>query len=162
MALLRRPNHRGYIGHSMFSLVSLAGSASVQTQVRRSSWHAIHAMRLDRCRRNRTIDKQRGQDQISGGGQRRRLEYPECGVEVAAGLLLMHLQIQHGMVWGGRRGNPPPPQGGPNLPVLLPKTFVASPMPGRGVPGRGLKSYQPLGSLCASPRARHNSDPGGG
>ena len=55
----------------------------------------------------------------------------------------------------------PPPGGGPNLPDLFTKTPVASSVPGRGLPGRGLKSDQPPGSLCALPRAGHNSDPGG-
>ena len=38
----------------------------------------------------------------------------------------------------------------------------AAPLPGGGVPGRGLKSDQPLGSLLALPHIGNNSDPGGG
>ena len=34
-------------------------------------------------------------------------------------------------------------------------------VPGRGVPGRGLKLDQPPGSLCAPPHTGHNCDPGG-
>ena len=76
--------------------------------------------------------------------QRRRVDCPECGVEVAAGSLLMHRLRQHGMGWGDQ-GPPPPPPGGPNLPGLFPKTSIADPVTSRGVPGRGLESDQPPG-----------------
>ena len=45
--------------------------------------------------------------------QRRRVEFPECGVEVAAGALLTHFQSQQGTSWGrgtgGGEPSPPPP-----------------------------------------------------
>ena len=51
---------------------------------------------------------------------------------------------------------------GKQSPDLFPKTYVASTMPVRGVPGWGFKSDQSLGSLCATPFAGHNHDPGVG
>ena len=93
--------------------------------------------------------------------KRRNVECPECGVEVAAGLLMMYHQSQH-VVGQGDRGAPPrPPRGGPNLLGIFPKFFIAAPVSGRGVPGRGFKSDQPPGSLCAPPQAGNNRDPGG-
>ena len=62
----------------------------------------------------------------------------------------------------GDRGGNPPPRGGPKLPGLSPQMSVVAPVPGRGVPGRGLGSDQPPGSICALPHTGHNSDPGGG
>ena len=62
----------------------------------------------------------------------------------------------------GRGTTPPYNQGGPNLPGLFTETSVEAPVPGGGVPMRGLKSKQPTASLCTPPRAGHNSDPGGG
>ena len=66
------------------------------------------------------------------------------------------------MEWVGetREGHPPSPHGGPNLTGLFPETSVVDLVPGTGVPGRGFKSDQPTGSLCALPRAGHNIDPG--
>ena len=93
--------------------------------------------------------------------QRRRVECPECRVEVAAGSLLTKCQSQHG-VGQGERGGSPPPWGGPNLPGLFPEMSVAAPVPDRGVPGWGIKSDQPPGSIFTPPRAGHNRDPGGG
>ena len=61
---------------------------------------------------------------------------------------------------GTWKGDPPP--GGPNLPSLFTKKSVAAPVTGGGVPGRGLKSDQPPGSLWTPPRAGHNNDTGGG
>ena len=58
------------------------------------------------------------------------------------------------MAWGDRgerEGAPPPLWGGPILPVLFPKTYVAATMTGRGVPGWSFKSDQLIGSLCAPP-----------
>ena len=50
---------------------------------------------------------------------------------------------------GGPGRDPPPhptlPWGGPKLPNILPKTYVANPVTGRGVTGRGLKLDQPPG-----------------
>ena len=40
--------------------------------------------------------------------------------------------------------------------------YFSGPVTSRGVPGWGLKSDQPPGSLCAPPRMGHNRDPGGG
>ena len=58
-------------------------------------------------------------------------------------------------------GNPPPtPQGGQYLPGLFTKTLIKAPVPGSGVPGRVVKSDQPLDSLFAPPRAGYNCDPG--
>ena len=92
-----------------------------------------------------------------------RVDCPECRMEVLEGLLLAHRKIQHTMRRGYRGGTPPPPlRGGPNLLSILPKISVVDPVPGREVPGKGLKLYQPLGSLCSQPCAGHNSDPGGG
>ena len=48
------------------------------------------------------------------------------------------------------------------LPGILPKTLVAAPVPGRGVPGWGVKSDQPLDSLLTPPRVGYNCDSGGG
>ena len=79
-------------------------------------------------------------------------------MEVAEGSLLMHYQRNHGVDQGDWD---PPPQGGPNLPGIFPKTSVVAPVTGGGVPGRGLKPDQPPGSLFAPPHAGHNSDPGG-
>ena len=67
----------------------------------------------------------------------------------------------------GDRGGftlPPPPthRGGPYLSGIFPETPVAAPVPGRGVPGWGINSDQPPGSLCAPPLAGRNFDPGGG
>ena len=45
--------------------------------------------------------------------------------------------------------------------VLFPETYLAATLPGGGVPGRGLKSDQPPGSLCAPPCPGQNSDTGG-
>ena len=56
----------------------------------------------------------------------------------------------------------PPPRGGPNLMGLLPETYFATLVTGIGVPGRGLISDQPLGSLFTPPLTEHNSDPVGG
>ena len=51
--------------------------------------------------------------------QRWRVACPKCGVEIDAGLLMTHCQSEN--VVG--QGHPPPsPQGGPNLPGLLPYT----------------------------------------
>ena len=76
---------------------------------------------------------------------------------------MTHCQRQHG-VGRGDQGPPPPSpsQGGPYLPVLLPKTTVTATVPGRGVPGWGVKPFQTPGSLCALSCAGHNCDPGGG
>ena len=41
--------------------------------------------------------------------QQRRVEFPECRVEVTAVSLLTHLQIQHGVGQGERGGRAPPP-----------------------------------------------------
>ena len=46
--------------------------------------------------------------------QRRRVEFPDCGSEAAAGLLMMHHQIQHGVV----RGYPIPQPHPPGSPIL--------------------------------------------
>ena len=73
--------------------------------------------------------------------QQRRVECPDCGVYVAAGLIMTHCQSQHGMERGKQGGAPQPPptlQEGPDLPGLLLKTLVATPVPGRGVPGWGV------------------------
>ena len=43
--------------------------------------------------------------------QRRKVDYPECGVVVAAGLLLKQLQSKKNVGQGGRGGEPPPPPG---------------------------------------------------
>ena len=46
--------------------------------------------------------------------KRRRVQIPECGVELAAGSLLTHHQIQNGVGRGSRGGYPPlPPLGRP-------------------------------------------------
>ena len=50
----------------------------------------------------------------------------------------------------------------PKLTGSLPQKYVADPVPGRGVPGWGLKLDQTLGSLCAPPCTGHNRDSGGG
>ena len=69
------------------------------------------------------------------------MECPECGVEAAAASLLSHRQSQHrvGSGWGGGGQHPPPHthtiQEGPDLPVILPKTLVAAPIPGSGCLG---------------------------
>ena len=91
--------------------------------------------------------------------QRRRVEFPECGVEVAAGSLLTHCQIQNGVGWG--TPPPPTPQGGPDLPGILTKTLVAVPVPGSRVPGWGVESDQPQDSLFTPLCGVHNCDPGG-
>ena len=44
----------------------------------------------------------------------------------------------------------------------FPLTAVAAPVPGRGVPGWGVKPVQHMGSLCAPPCEVQNCDPGGG
>ena len=62
--------------------------------------------------------------------------------------------------WG--TAPPPPLWGGPNLPRIFPEMSIVAPVLGRGVPGRGFKSDQHLGSLLEPPHAGHNSDPGGG
>ena len=55
----------------------------------------------------------------------------------------------------------PPPTGGPKLlGLFIEKSYVAS-VPSGWVPGRGLKSDQLPGLLCAPPHLGHNSDPGG-
>ena len=75
--------------------------------------------------------------------QRSRVQCPEFGVDVVAGLLLLHLKSQHGLGQGDQGGEPPhSPKGGPNLIGLLPKTLVAAPVPGSGVPGWGIESDQ--------------------
>ena len=64
----------------------------------------------------------------------------------------------------GRPVDPPPPhppQGGPELPVLLPKTLIEAPVPDSGVPRRGVKSDQPPDPIFAPERAGYNCDPGG-
>ena len=97
--------------------------------------------------------------------KRRRVECLECGIEVAAGLMLTHRQSQHVVGrWGTGRKHPPPPtpRGGPYLPGLFPKTPVSDPLPSRAVPGWGIKSDQPLDSLYVPPHAGYNFDPGGG
>ena len=65
---------------------------------------------------------------------------------------------------GGPGGvtSPPTPRGGPDLMVLLPKTHVADPVPGNGVPGWGVKLDQPPDSLFTPPRAGYNFDYVGG
>ena len=80
---------------------------------------------------------------------RRRVHCPEFRVEITTGLRLMHHQIQHIVGQGdqGRIPQPPLPGGGPNSPGLFTKTFVAAPVPGRGVPGWCFKLDQPPGSL---------------
>ena len=63
--------------------------------------------------------------------------------------------------WGTSPPHTHTPQGGPDLPGLLPKTLIEAPLPGSRVPGRGIKLDQPQDSLCAPPRAGYNCDPGG-
>ena len=87
-----------------------------------------------------------------------RVQGRDCG-----GVLIAHRQSQHGVLWGDQGGNPPPPippRGGPNLLGLFTENYVAAPVPSGGVPGRGLESEQPTGSLFAPPHAGYNSDPG--
>ena len=57
------------------------------------------------------------------GCQRRRVECPECRVEVSAGSLLMHHQIQPSLGRGGRWGSPPlpPPREAQNYRLYFPK-----------------------------------------
>ena len=71
--------------------------------------------------------------------QRRRIDFPECRVVVEAGLLLTHRQNQHIL---GRvdQGGTPPPREAQTYRVSFPKTSIAAPVPGGGVPGRGLES----------------------
>ena len=79
------------------------------------------------------------------------------------GPLMMHLHIHYAVRQGDWGGYIPPLHwGGPNLPDMFPKMDVADPVPIRGVPGWGFKSYQPLGSLFAPSCAGHDRDPGGG
>ena len=69
-----------------------------------------------------------------------RVQCPECGVEFTASPLLTHHHIHNGVNWGDQGGAPPPPSKvGPDLLGLLPKTAGASPVPGRGVTGWGVK-----------------------
>ena len=89
-----------------------------------------------------------------------RVQFPECGFEVAVGSLLTYLQSQHVIGPGDQGGDPPP--GGPHLPDILPKIYVAALVTSRGVHGWGFKSDQPPGSLSAPPHAVYNRDPGGG
>ena len=88
----------------------------------------------------------------------RRVDYPECRVEVAAGSLLTYRQSQNGVGWGEQGGEPPPPPGGPDLLDISTEMSIADPVPGGGGPGRGLELDQPTGSLCATPCTGHNSD----
>ena len=107
-----------------------------------------------------------GKGPTFGERQRRRVEFPDCGVEVEAVLLLTHFQSHHGVVQGERGGGHPPPPptpcGGPDLPGILPKTPVAALVLGIGVPWRGVNSDQPMDSLCTPPHAEYSCDPGSG
>ena len=55
--------------------------------------------------------------------QRRRVEFLECGVEVAMGLLMTHQHIQHGVVRGGGHPPPPPPRDSRTYLVSFPKNL---------------------------------------
>ena len=82
----------------------------------------------------------------------------EFGVKVAAGFLLTHLQIQHGLRYGVQGGGTPP-RGGPDLSGRLPKSSITTLVTGGWVSGVGDKMDQTLGSLCELPRVGHNCDP---
>ena len=56
--------------------------------------------------------------------QRRRVNCPECGVEVTAGSLLTHCQIQHGVGWGDREAPPPRPRESQTYRVYSPKHML--------------------------------------
>ena len=70
--------------------------------------------------------------------QQRRVACPECRVEVTTGSLMMHRQIQHNVVRGGR-GEPPPPPASPgeaqNYRVYLPKRLLQIRCPVEGCLG---------------------------
>ena len=57
---------------------------------------------------------------------------------------------------------PSPYQVGPDTPGLLPEKIYTATLPSRRVPGWGVKQDQPMGSICAPPRAEHNFYTGGG
>ena len=59
-------------------------------------------------------------------------------------------------------GTPPPSRDGLYISGLLLENDVTTPVPSRGVPGRGIKRDQPLGSLYEPTHAGQNCDPGGG
>ena len=93
---------------------------------------------------------------------RMRVQCSDCRVQVSAGSLINHCQNQNDM---GQGDHPPPLT--PHTPGeahvywgILPYNDVATLVPSRGVPGKGVKSDQPLGSLCAPPRAVHSCDNG--
>ena len=58
---------------------------------------------------------------------RRQVQFPECGVGLSMGYLLVHRQIQNGMVWVYQRRTPPTPPPGEaqtywvSLPAILEK-----------------------------------------
>ena len=69
---------------------------------------------------------------------RRRVECPECGVEVAADFLLTHFQIQHGGGRGDWGGDPslPPPREAQTYRVSFPKDLSKLWCPVAGCLGR--------------------------
>ena len=59
--------------------------------------------------------------------QRRKVYFPDCGLEVASGLLLTHLQSQNGVGqggWGGDTPLPHPPWEAQTYRVSLPKRIL--------------------------------------
>ena len=88
------------------------------------------------------------------------MKCPECGVDVAEGYQLTHIQTPRRGEGGLGRGTPQPtPRGGPGLPGIFPEKPIADLVPGRGMPEWGVESDQPPDSLCEPPRTGHNCDP---
>ena len=84
-------------------------------------------------------------------------------MDLVSGLMDTHHQVQH-WVGKGDLGGTPPPHTHRELyiPDIFPSGGDRSGVPRSGLPGPGLNSDRPPGPLLASPRAGHDSGPGGG
>ena len=98
----------------------------------------------------------------------KRVQFLECGVELAAGYLMTHHQGKHILGWGNKeRLQPPPPPpppvgGGPEQSDIFHSGTDAPQLPSGGLSGGSNHMDQPPGSLCEPPHVGIHCDPGGG
>ena len=82
-------------------------------------------------------------------------------MELVVGSLMMHRQVQHGVVQRDQ-GQPQTPRGVPDLPGIFPGGADTPHIPSGGITGGSNQTDQPPVPLCATSRAGLHCDPGGG
>ena len=135
-------------------LIDLYNRIGIQTNVRK--------MAIMVCRTCHTPDgllEAAYEQHVTGIGPsyqewlRCRVQFPECGVELTLGSLLVHQKILSCVGRGGQGTPTLPPPGGPDLASIITSDTGPNPMPSGGVSGGIRKPDQPPGSLCAPPRS---------